>query len=51
MCVVVRQEIDVIFAPQLFAVMNNILVSDSSCGQRELSLKTYQVIPMTPRYL
>lgn len=34
---------------QLFAVMNNVLLADSSCGQRGLSLKTYQVIPMTPR--
>ncbi|XP_065898419.1 DNA-dependent protein kinase catalytic subunit-like isoform X2 [Dysidea avara] len=34
---------------QLFTVMNSILLSDSACGQRGLSLKTYQVIPMTPR--
>lgn len=29
--------------------MNEILMEDSACSQRGLRLKTYQVIPMTPR--
>jgi len=34
---------------QLFGVMNEILMEDSACSQRGLRLKTYEVIPMTPR--
>jgi DNA-dependent protein kinase catalytic subunit len=34
---------------ELFEVMNGILMEDPACSQRGLSLKTYQVIPMTPR--
>uniref|UniRef100_A0A8C3K0K1 DNA-dependent protein kinase catalytic subunit n=1 Tax=Calidris pygmaea TaxID=425635 RepID=A0A8C3K0K1_9CHAR len=32
---------------QLFDVMNIILSQDASCSQRNMQLKTYQVIPMT----
>ena len=34
---------------QLYAVMNQVLDSDVACSQRGLRLRTYQVIPMTPR--
>ncbi|XP_071960307.1 DNA-dependent protein kinase catalytic subunit-like [Antedon mediterranea] len=34
---------------QLFTLMNEILEKDATCCQRGLKLKTYQVIPMTPR--
>uniref|UniRef100_H3B272 DNA-dependent protein kinase catalytic subunit n=1 Tax=Latimeria chalumnae TaxID=7897 RepID=H3B272_LATCH len=34
---------------QLFEVMNIILSQDAACSQRNLQLKTYQVIPMTTR--
>ena len=34
---------------QVYETMNGILNEDSSCSQRELRLRTYQVIPMTPR--
>ena len=34
---------------QLFDVMNAILHEDAACSQRQLALKTYAVIPMTPR--
>uniref|UniRef100_A0A8D2M7W0 DNA-dependent protein kinase catalytic subunit n=1 Tax=Zonotrichia albicollis TaxID=44394 RepID=A0A8D2M7W0_ZONAL len=34
---------------QLFDVMNIILSQDATCSQRNLQLKTYQVIPMTTR--
>ncbi|KAK1173766.1 DNA-dependent protein kinase catalytic subunit [Acipenser oxyrinchus oxyrinchus] len=34
---------------QLFDVMNIILSRDATCSQRNLQLKTYQVIPMTTR--
>ncbi|XP_029447109.1 DNA-dependent protein kinase catalytic subunit isoform X2 [Rhinatrema bivittatum] len=34
---------------QLFDVMNIILSQDAACSQRNLQLKTYQVIPMTTR--
>ncbi|XP_060058172.1 DNA-dependent protein kinase catalytic subunit [Erinaceus europaeus] len=34
---------------QLFQVMNSILSSDAACGQRNLQLKTYHVVPMTSR--
>ena len=34
---------------QLFDIMNQILAEDAHCKQRKLSLRTYQVIPMTPR--
>ncbi|XP_048384539.2 DNA-dependent protein kinase catalytic subunit [Stegostoma tigrinum] len=34
---------------QLFDVMNIILSRDAACSQRNLQLKTYQVIPMTSR--
>lgn len=37
--------------PQLFGVMNEILMEDSACSQRRLVLRTYQVIPMTPKYV
>ncbi|KAM6216536.1 DNA-dependent protein kinase catalytic subunit isoform 2-T2 [Rhynchocyon petersi] len=32
---------------QLFDVMNGILTRDAACSQRNIKLKTYQVIPMT----
>lgn len=35
---------------QLFGVMNMILSQDTACSQRNLSLRTYQVIPITSRY-
>ena len=31
----------------LFAIINGLLRSDSKCSQRNLALRTYQVIPMT----
>ncbi|MBN3311515.1 PRKDC kinase, partial [Atractosteus spatula] len=34
---------------QLFGVMNIILSQDAACSQRNLGLRTYQVIPMTTR--
>ncbi|XP_055968392.1 DNA-dependent protein kinase catalytic subunit [Sorex fumeus] len=34
---------------QLFEVMNAILSQDAACGQRNLRLKTYRVVPMTSR--
>ncbi|OXB55687.1 hypothetical protein ASZ78_003819 [Callipepla squamata] len=34
---------------QLFDVMNIILSRDAACSQRNMQLKTYQVIPMTTR--
>ncbi|XP_039235694.1 DNA-dependent protein kinase catalytic subunit isoform X2 [Pipra filicauda] len=34
---------------QLFDVMNVILSQDAACSQRNMQLKTYQVIPMTTR--
>ncbi|XP_075405763.1 DNA-dependent protein kinase catalytic subunit [Tenrec ecaudatus] len=34
---------------QLFEVMNVILSRDAACSQRNMQLKTYQVIPMTTR--
>ncbi|XP_067836012.1 DNA-dependent protein kinase catalytic subunit isoform X2 [Heptranchias perlo] len=34
---------------QLFDIMNIILSRDAACSQRNLQLKTYQVIPMTSR--
>uniref|UniRef100_A0A8C0EHT4 DNA-dependent protein kinase catalytic subunit n=1 Tax=Bubo bubo TaxID=30461 RepID=A0A8C0EHT4_BUBBB len=34
---------------QLFDVMNIILSQDATCSQRNMRLKTYQVIPMTTR--
>uniref|UniRef100_A0A8C6YCR5 DNA-dependent protein kinase catalytic subunit n=1 Tax=Naja naja TaxID=35670 RepID=A0A8C6YCR5_NAJNA len=34
---------------QLFEVMNNILSRDAACSQRNMQIKTYQVIPMTTR--
>lgn len=36
---------------QLFAVMNIVLSHDTSCMNRGLQLHTYQVIPITTRYL
>lgn len=36
---------------QLFAVMNIVLSHDTSCTHRGLQLHTYQVIPITTRYL
>lgn len=34
---------------QLFEVMNNILSRDAACSQRNMQIKTYQVIPVTTR--
>ncbi|XP_040210104.1 DNA-dependent protein kinase catalytic subunit [Rana temporaria] len=34
---------------QLFDVMNIILSQDAACSQRYMQIKTYQVVPMTPR--
>ena len=34
---------------QLFAIMNDIFTQDAACRQRHLELRTYQVVPMTPR--
>ncbi|XP_053349394.1 DNA-dependent protein kinase catalytic subunit [Clarias gariepinus] len=34
---------------QLFGVMNIILSQDTSCSQRSLTLRTYQVVPITSR--
>ncbi|XP_004615434.2 DNA-dependent protein kinase catalytic subunit [Sorex araneus] len=34
---------------QLFEVMNSILAQDAACGQRNLRLQTYRVVPMTSR--
>ncbi|XP_027045855.1 DNA-dependent protein kinase catalytic subunit-like [Pocillopora damicornis] len=34
---------------QLFGLMNDIMANDPVCSQRGLKLRTYQVIPMTPR--
>ncbi|XP_007947257.1 DNA-dependent protein kinase catalytic subunit [Orycteropus afer afer] len=34
---------------QLFEIMNVILSRDAACSQRNMQLKTYQVIPMTTR--
>ncbi|KAM6458275.1 DNA-dependent protein kinase catalytic subunit isoform 2-T2 [Liasis olivaceus] len=34
---------------QLFEVMNNILLRDAACSQRNMQIKTYQVVPMTTR--
>ena len=35
---------------QLFGIMNQVLSEDANCKQRKLTLRTYQVVPMTPRY-
>ena len=35
---------------QLFGIMNQILREDPACCQRGLRLRTYKVVPMTPRY-
>ena len=34
---------------QLFGEMNHVFAADATCRQRHLALRTYQVIPMTPR--
>ncbi|XP_070603834.1 DNA-dependent protein kinase catalytic subunit [Erythrolamprus reginae] len=34
---------------QLFEIMNTILSRDAACSQRNMQIKTYQVIPMTTR--
>ncbi|XP_015748747.1 PREDICTED: DNA-dependent protein kinase catalytic subunit-like [Acropora digitifera] len=34
---------------QLFGLMNDVMTSYPACSQRGLRLRTYQVIPMTPR--
>ncbi|KAI6646753.1 DNA-dependent protein kinase catalytic subunit [Oopsacas minuta] len=34
---------------QLFSIMNQILDQDQACAQRNMRLRTYQVIPMTTR--
>ena len=36
---------------QLFILMNDIFTADPVCRQRRLYLRTYQVIPMTPRFV
>lgn len=36
---------------QLFDVMNIVLSQNAMCSQRNMQLKTYQVIPMTTRYI
>lgn len=36
---------------QLFFLMNQALESDPACKQRNLKIKTYQVIPMTSRFV
>ena len=41
----------VFFDRQLFGVMNEVMSNDPACSQRCLRLKTYQVIPMTPRWM
>lgn len=33
----------------MFGLMNSIFKSDSACRQRQLSVKTYQVVPLTSR--
>lgn len=33
----------------MFSLMNSIFKNDSACRQRQLSVKTYQVIPLTSR--
>jgi len=35
---------------QLFFIMNQVFRKDRACRLRKLQLKTYQVVPMTPRY-
>ncbi|XP_025836118.1 DNA-dependent protein kinase catalytic subunit-like [Agrilus planipennis] len=32
---------------QLFCLMNNVLISDTNCNQRQLRIQTYEVIPLT----
>lgn len=34
---------------QLFGIMNIILSQDTACSQRSLTLRTYQVVPITSR--
>lgn len=34
---------------QLFGIMNDVMSDDPACSQRSLRLRTYNVIPMTPR--
>ena len=34
---------------QLFGLMNEVFSQDPNCHQRNLQLRTYQVIPMTTR--
>ena len=34
---------------QLFGIMNQVLEEDANCKRRKLTLRTYQVVPMTPR--
>ena len=34
---------------QLYCSMNEVLDRDPACSQRGLCLRTYQVIPMTPK--
>ena len=36
---------------QLFEICNQVFVQDAACRQRKFSLRTYKVIPMTPRYI
>ena len=35
---------------QLFEMMKQLFSEDPACKKRRLTLRTYQVIPMTPRY-
>lgn len=36
---------------QLFGVMNILLHHDTACSQRNMQLRTYQVVPITSRYV
>ena len=36
---------------QLYCAMNEVLEEDTACSQRGLRLRTYQVIPMTDRWV
>ena len=36
---------------QLLQLMNDIYSQHAACTQRHLRIRTYQVVPMTPRYL
>ena len=34
---------------QLFSIMNNVMQRDSKCCHRQIVIRTYKVVPMTPR--